>query len=442
MSSRARSIAIAVTPLVAMATLAAGLRVGAPDSTRAAIVLAAPAAHGSNVLAWQIHTLLEDRRVRESISVPGLVVTARSGSATVEWRGDSNADGIAEARLAFGTPEPPREVWVEVRDGRELLAAGSAAVPAAWTGIAHASPAHASRRDGTIAIDVMALGGRLAAGFPGSLWVRTTDRATGAPLGGVALDAEPEPGLDVTASHVVTCANGWAELVATPTFHVTGLSLHAKKEGKDGFWYGGAPVAAGASHVAAPMSLSPGAARGVEVTAGGARATIYAEVDDAEGRLFATTLTGPKTTLDVPPLAPGLYWIVTSNDPRDAETASSTALARPVLVSAEKVDACALGAKLATSVATGFPRTAVVDGFSGRSQHAFERRRLGTAIGLSALVLAALLEGLLISSAARRAKADLPRFSGKSPAGSLAIALLVALLGFALVAALLLYRAT
>jgi hypothetical protein len=72
-----------------------------------------------------------------------------------------------------------------------------------------------------------------------------------------------------------------------------------------------------------------------------------------------------------------------------------------------------------------------------------ERRRLGTAIGLSALALAALLEGLLVVGAARRAKSDLePRFSRGSPAGSVAIGLLAALLGFALLAALLLYGAT
>jgi hypothetical protein len=433
----ARKVAIAVIPLVAMAALATGLRIGASEATRAAAVLGAPRAHGANVVAWQIETFIEDRGLREKASVDGLVVTA--GGA--EWRGATNADGVAEARLAL--PKDARDVWVEVRDAREILASGRAEIPEAWRDVAHPAWARATRREGAIALDVAPFGERLPVGFPGSLWIRAMDRATGAALAGVAIDAEPEPGLDITSPHAVTCASGWAELVVTPTFHVTGVSLHAKKDGKEGLWFGVVPVAGGASHVSVPLTIVPGVARGADVTAGGAKATIYAEIDDGEGRAAAAVLAVPNALFEIPPLDEGLYWLVTSNTPRGAEAIEGGTAAQPVLVTREALDRCALAPKLAPSAPTGFPRTLVVDGFAGRGEAMRSRRRLGTAIGLGALVIAALLEGLLVLGAARRARIDLdPRFSKKSPAGSVAIGLLAALLGFALLAALLLYRAT
>jgi hypothetical protein len=231
--------------------------------------------------------------------------------------------------------------------------------------------------------------------------------------------------------------------VVTPTFHVTGVSLHAKKDGAEGLWFGAVPVAGGASGVAAPLRVAPNAARGVAVTGAGARTTIYAEIDDPEGRVAAAILEGPNAVLEIPPLAEGLYWIATSSDPRGAETLEGGSLARPLLVSREELDACALGAKLAPTAATGFVRTIILDGLPARREAVRARQRLGTAIGLGALAIAALLEGLLVVGAARRPKIDLdPRFARESPAGSVAIGLLATVLGFAFLAALLLYRAT
>ena len=51
--SRAEKIAIVVTPLVAMATLAIGLQVGARSAVHAAILYGAPRAKGASVFAWQ-----------------------------------------------------------------------------------------------------------------------------------------------------------------------------------------------------------------------------------------------------------------------------------------------------------------------------------------------------------------------------------------------------
>jgi hypothetical protein len=439
----ARQIAMIVTPLAAMAALAAAMHVGASSATRAAIVSGAPRAKGSDALVWQIAVYADDGGIREALVVPDLAVVARHGRGAARFEGATNADGVAEARLAFASgeaPGPGDDLWIEVQGLGEVLASGRAAWGPGWSIAPHAAWARATRREGAILLDVAPLGGRVPAGFPGSLFVRATDAATGALLAGVGLDVEPEPGLEVPGSHVVTCASGWAEIVATPTFHVAGMSIHATKGARDGLWFGGIPVAGGASHVAAPLRIDPGAARRIDVTAAGPRGEIYTEIDDSTGRAAAQILGAPRGAIDLPPLAEGMYWIVTSNEARGAESLEGAAIARPVLVQKERRDPCDSGALLAASAATPFVRWTALDGFGDRRRAASGRRRLGLAIGLSALAIAGLLEALLVLGSARRGAELAPSLVKKSPAGGVAIAILACLLGFALIAALLLYR--
>jgi hypothetical protein len=330
-----------------------------------------------------------------------------------------------------------------VRAGEEVLGSGSASWGPSWHDVQRSSRARPTRREGDITLDVFPLGARLPVGFPGSIFVRATDRATHALLGGVAIDAEPEPGLDIPAPHVTTCAAGWAEIVATPTFHVVGTSLHASRAGREGLWFGPIPVAGGASHVAAPLRIAPNQARAITVTSATTRGLLYAEVDDASGRAAAQVLTGPQDNLLVPPLPEGLLWIVTSSEPNGAEALAGAALARPILVedASPSRRACEIGALVAESDAAGFPRWIALDGFAARRDDAAMRRRRGLLIGLTGLGVAALLEVLLVLQSARRPAAELsPSLLRRSPAGSVAIGLLAVLLGFALLAAFLAYR--
>jgi hypothetical protein len=206
--------------------------------------------------------------------------------------------------------------------------------------------------------------------------------------------------------------------------------------------YGGIPVAGAASHVAAPPRIAAGQARTLDVFAAGMRGQLYAELDDERGRVTAQVLEAPRAAFELPPLDPGLYWLVTSSSGNGAESLVGGSVAVPVLVGAAERAACDVGAALAMSTAAGFPRTLVLDGFAGRREQARERRRLGSAIGLSALVVAAALEALLLLRAARKGAELAPSLVRRAPAGSVAIALLAGLLGFALLAALLLYRGT
>src|SRR3954463_10368101 len=90
-------------PIVAILTLMIGLRIGAGEAVRAAVLFGAPPPHpapnGSTRLAWQLLTFLDDRGVKETIPMKGIEVVARSKGHEARWKGESNADGIAEVSL-------------------------------------------------------------------------------------------------------------------------------------------------------------------------------------------------------------------------------------------------------------------------------------------------------------------------------------------------------
>jgi hypothetical protein len=471
--SRGEKVAMVVTPLVAMATLALGLHVGGPSAMHAAIVYAAPPAAGASVSAWQIVSVLEDRGVRESVPVSGLTVKARSAGHEATWRGSTNGDGIAEIQLEMPwlTPGDPLEVTITSPTDDAPLARGRVAWSTTpWTTEPGSPFVRPSKREGDVALDLAVHGARLTPGFPTSVWVRATDPATSRPLAGVVIEAEPEPGLTLGGTQATTCALGWAELRAQPIVHVIGLSLHARAaDGKTGDWYGAPTVAPGSSHVSLPSWVEAGAPRAIEVVAPTARQVAYVEVDDAQGRAFATALPlvaeaggVPRARFEMPPLAPGLHWLVTSGEPRGAESLTGAAVARPFWVEPPKgggpgslvADPCALGAKLAMSPAGGFHRWLALDGFAGREDSNVKRRRLGMILALGSLAIAAVLEVLLLMRGAQRTRADLERaarsledagagatLTRKTSAGSVAIGVLIALLGFGLLASMLMWKA-
>ena len=126
---RAETLAIVLTPLVAMATFALGLRVRASATVQAAIVYAAPPSAGRPGLAWQVLTLRDERGVREAIPVAGVSIVARSGGHESTWQGETNADGIGEG--VARSPRNPRgrhrsDLTVRAKDDPVPLAEGRA----------------------------------------------------------------------------------------------------------------------------------------------------------------------------------------------------------------------------------------------------------------------------------------------------------------------------
>ena len=113
----------------------------------------------------------------------------------------------------------------------------------------------------------------------------------------------------------------------TAQAHVTGAGFEVKTtaagDPQSGKWFGALPVAAGAFFVSAPRTLPANHADTVVILAPNPRDVVYAELDDTHGRVAAAALPlrlengdpTPRARFDLPPLTPGLYWIVASGEP-------------------------------------------------------------------------------------------------------------------------------
>jgi len=467
--NRRRTALIVLAPIVAVATLMIGLRVGAGNAVRAASVFAAPpgtpASPGAPVpFAWQVLTYVEDRGVRETVAMRDLTVVARSKGKESRWTGASNMDGIAEAALALPdlAPNDPVELEVRAAGEAEPLAHGFVDWQSPrWTrdtdDTGERAAARPSKREGAIAIDVLVEGERLVVGFDTPLWARLVAPDPSR----VTVQATPEAGLRLENEAPKVGCNGWAELAAVAVGHVAGVQIDAKDpDGRTGVWFGALPVAPGAFFIGAPRFVPEAKAETVVLVAPNPRTVVYAEVDDERGRVFAAALPLtiepgdpiPRARFEMPPLAPGLLWLVVSGGPRGAERLAGAAIAKPFLVGGapgvRPEEACSIGPWLAKRPARGFPRWLALDGMATRGAANRASHRLGLFIGLGSLFAAAVLEVLLLTAASREARAtmlhadldetgaDRDRVTARAPGGGLAIALLVAMLGFALLAAL------
>lgn len=434
----------------------------------------------------------------------GIEAVARSKGHEARWKGASNADGIAEVSfemdgLAFGDP---LDLEVRLEGEKAPLAAGRATWGAPHdersTSSTNTATARPTVRNGIVGLDVVVEGGRLIVGFPTSVWVRTTTPAGMAP-NGLVLEAEPEPGLLAASDKATPCASGWTEFAMTAQAHVTGSGFTARRvtpntgtgtdadagagSGADadagatspkhpaGRWFGALPVAAGAFFISTPRTIEENKPAAVVLLAPNPRDVVYAELDDTRGRVAAaalavTTEAGdptPRARFELPPLVPGLYWLVVSGEPRGAEHMAGAAVSKAILVgdgtagltegSAVNVhDACNVGPWLAQRQAAGFPRWVALDGLPARSAENRFRHTFGLLIGVLSLLAAGILETLLLIAASREARVsfqlaeldeDAPsaqKVTASPPGGGVVMAVLVAVLGLALLAVLLIAK--
>jgi hypothetical protein len=443
---------LVVVAVLSIATLAVGLRVGAGNAVRAAVVYGAPLPAGGGHATWQLRTEVDDGRERTAVAT-AFTATVRARGVTRTIRGTTNDDGVAE--VAFDAPglAAGDDVEIEVRDARgALLARGNSAWPEAPP--RREQPRgmlRPTRIEGTLRLSVAVLGARLAPGQAGRVWVKVD--AAGEPPRDPRVDATPDPGLDLTSPFAAagrTCP-GWGVVEVTPRGHIGGLLLSARDAlGRTGEWYGAMPIAAGAMHVHAPLFAAPGPVKVVIVSAS-ARAVAYAELDDAKGRAAAAVLplageppTG-EVTFDA--TEPGLSWLVVSGEPDGAVAMRDATRAMPLWIG----PGAPCEADLAGIAPASFERFVALDGFVRQHALLAARRRRGRLIALGALALGSLLETLLLLRAAREGRRGLaklehalgeaeglpapPTARGRAALDLLAVLLLSAL-GFALLFAL------
>ncbi len=455
------------TPFVAMLTLAVGLRVGASDVVRAAVVSGAPSSHGSTVRAWPVMVFDDDNGQRDPAAHVPLDVQASAGGKTVVWHGTTNEDGAAE--LSLDLPAGPLDLQGRVNGA--VVAYGEAEVPpvlqrepvtSAWAKFA--------KRDGDVVMDVALQGQRAASGFPSSIWVHATDGKTKAGLGGVKITIDPDPGLTPALSTVTSDDRGWAHITATPLGYAVPLVLHAKAgDGRTGEWAGGLFVSPGASGLVAKDLYAPDENVVFDVIVPTVRTTAYVEIDDAQGRAWGaavpippSTSSTPRATVTGPKLAPGLYWIAAAGDASGAAALGPGSISRPFFVANDPVAALAHGTDPTTCAApgdvrdnprvvsaclslvapTGVPRWVAVDGFQYKKDRDAMQRARGLTIAMLGLLIAILLEAVLVLRGAALARAELKAAEKSAEGGgarlagrgwNVAVGLLLALMGFALI---------
>ncbi|HEX8792871.1 MAG TPA: hypothetical protein VF765_18120 [Polyangiaceae bacterium] len=478
MSGRWERWLLALTPAVAMATVGLGLRVGAGEKVRAAMVYGAPDAKAGTGQAWQLAVFDEERGVREPVKLAGIDVVARAGTSELHWQVATNEDGAAE----LGMPLKVAPDHIEVSVGGKVLVSGQTqpAPPAVQTPAA-SQWARFARRAGPISLDVAVLGQRAASGFPASLWIRASDATTGAARDGAAIHVESDPALTPAEPTVTTDALGWAHLIVTPMGFSVPLLLHAEYAGAQtgppgdnrGEWAGGLFISPGGSRIAMQDRYVPGAPVALEVTVPTVRKVAYVEVDSAAGRAWAAAAPlppsdaqMPRAALQVPPLAPGLYWAVAADDPTGASTLGPGTMARPFFVAdsddaallfGTDPDVCALprdiretsrilAACLALVAPAPVARWTALDGFAFQRARDAHRRAQGLSIALGAIAVAVILEVVLLLRIVAASRARLRAASREDDAREalrtarvwgIVVSLLVAMLGFALLGAFL-----
>jgi hypothetical protein len=461
-SARVERLLLVLTPAMAFAAVALGLRLGASEAVVAAEVRAAPRSGAGTGLAWQIVVFREDHGMREPVGGIELDAFARAAEGAAFWHGTTNEDGVAEALFRL----PADGLSMQVRAGDAVLAEGACerqppdARPdpvGGWLSFA--------RRDGAIALDVAALGTRVAPGFPAELWVHATDGATHAPVSGVAVELASDSSLLAASPGrpVETDSRGWAGLTATPVGLAVVATFHARsRDGRTGEWTGGLYMSPGAVRIETRRRWGASESPEFALVAPTAWANAALEIDDSHGRAWAALPSlavqpdGTSTaTVRAPSLAPGLYWAVGSEDPAGAATLSSGTLVRPFFVAATDDDAftfgtdrdacrppsdsretaTALSACLALSSVTPTPRWRALDGFARAHALDRERRAKGRAIALSAILTAMLLEAMLLVRAAAGRTPFAATGSRAERLARVTVAVLVGILGLALLAA-------
>jgi hypothetical protein len=437
---------IGIVAAMSVATVAIGLRAGAGETVRAAIVMGAPLPRGGGRVALQLRTQEDDGHTRTAISSP-FSATIRARGTERKFSGKTNVDGVAE--LAFDAPELAAgdPIDFDVKDDRGgVLARGAGAWPRpmpSQTVLDHQS-LRAARDEGALRMRVSLLDGALAPGETGRAWVSVT--SIGEPPRDVHVDATPDLGLEIVNPFAPSGASaGTIDLVARGMSGA--VALHAKDAlGREGDWYGAIPVASGALHVDAPHDAPVGPLH-VVVTSASAGTLAYVELDDDAGRSAASALelTGDpargEATFDL--RTPGRHFLVVSSSPDGAANVTGATRALPLWVGAPVSDDV-----LAELAGRAFPRFVMLDGFTGERARLAKRKRKGRLIALGALALGSFLETLLLLRAASEGRRRMrrlqhamieedaePRVAPRTPF-DLVVVLGLSLLGFALLFAL------
>jgi hypothetical protein len=458
MSPRVEKLVALAVPFIALGTVATALRLGGSSRIEGARVYVGRPGVGYPGVALQLVTVTEEGGVPEIDKGVHVDVVATAHGEEARWQGVSNSEGVAEAWLDLPHSRADERLQVKVTSGAGAVLAEGAVdfAPAGDKSEGAAEALPAAHRAGDLKTDVYILGGRLVAGSTSTVLLHVEDTKTHAAVRRATVETTPEPGLIVQRAPPPTNEDGWTSAEVEPSFLVAGwtLTVHPPAGNEPAStWYGSLPISVGATHARLPFAIAADTPFPLTLDLPPASTPVYLEVDDADGRDFATPLEAGadnQAHATLPPLHAGLYWLVTSSSPRGVETMTGSTLARPFRAtpSADE-DPLVSSAKLVTRKPPHWTRHMALDGLALPRAHLVTQRRRALAIALGALVLAMMAEGVLIGRAASRSRARVRAVSkeagvtmdvGLGLSSSATVLAFVTLLGLGLTAALLLLR--
>ncbi|MFO0674899.1 MAG: hypothetical protein U0169_00045 [Polyangiaceae bacterium] len=447
-------VAMAVVPLLAVATLALGLRIGGRSTVRGAVVDgAAPSARG---LAWSVTASMDDRGVREPLAHVDVEIVGTARGKTLSTNATTDDDGVAEFSLPFEGVKVGDAVDLEVRDRRtgESLTKG----PVVWNReIAKGAENRPSitpptTRSGAIRLEVAPYGERVPPGFSTPVFVHAARESDGEPLANVHVEAVGEGGVSFPVPHDTTCASGWAEVDVLVMTHVAGATFRAKLGDAEGSWFGPLPTAPASADVRLPAEIRAESHAIARVMAPPAKKKVLVEIVDGDGREFAAStplVLGPsgysEAVVDLPPLHAGGHWLVTGYDTRSIQAFEPSVRMIPFQVvttsrsgAFDRERACEKLANLAGAASRPVGRFAAIDGFPAKRRRNELARRRGVTLAVGATALGAFVELALLLRASRRSKralAGLPPEADGARAWTFVVTVGIVVLGFALLSA-------
>lgn len=243
---------------------------------------------GARCTAFRLEALRRYFSVDDRISLAGLSLELRdieSGSSAT-WSGSTGDDGITDARLCLDKPLGNR---AELSIGRkqERIAQGSIALSDGSASVLPPVPLSGIVR-GELEIQVKSPRGIWIAPFEDTLWIELVKGAKS--RSEIWLSASAQ-GAELQQKRLVLPVDRALSLRLKPTSHLVELSLSAEVDGVErGVWEGVVPVVPGGIWLEPQRAADAEGAKQIRLFSPSPRKSVYVSLLSEEGRLFGAAV--------------------------------------------------------------------------------------------------------------------------------------------------------
>lgn len=388
-----------LTPFLAAAIFVIGVRIGAHDALLGITLRVPRVAMGAPLLPIEVTLFEDDRTVRERRpNATATVFATRCGKEqTIKLETDLHGDGVIAIPLDAACADRTLTLRVEAAPKKVIFSDTIRLSETPTSATTEGPMVPLGRGPADAPLSVFSLTPAIPAQESSPLWIRSN-------VGAIAsLKVEPEGGLTIDKTTASDCNASLWEVLATPSFHVTGMTVTATFKDTTraaATWFGAIPIAKGTAAITMPNSLKTSAGREVPFRFPGEREAAYVAIDGISGRVWEARQS-PTVPAILPALPNGLYWLHIASEPTlNAERSQLST--RPFLVSS--VGECAAVQELLGRAGSLEPvkTDALLEGlpFDSAAQH-----RFGVIVAIFGLVLGLGIE-ILIFLSVRAPKLD------------------------------------